>query len=43
MEDYIVKTGEDDLLLEKRNDSETDTNMDRLAAYLKMTEEQGNE
>ena len=43
MKDYIVKTGEDNLLLEKRNDAETDTNKDRLAAYRKMTEEKENE
>ena len=43
MEDYIVKTGEDSLLLDKRDGAETDTKMDRLAAYRKMTEEQENE
>ena len=41
MEDYIVKTEDDDLLLERRSDEERAADMDRLAAYLNMTE--GNE
>ena len=43
MEDYLVKTEDDNLLLEKRDGVETDANMERLAAYQKMTEEKENE
>ena len=43
MEDYLVKTEDDNLLLEKRSDAEMAMNMERLSAYRKMTEEKENE
>ena len=39
MEDFIVKTEGDEVLLEKRSDAQTAEGMERLAAYRKMTEE----
>ncbi len=41
MEDYILKTGGGDLLLERRSGEEMAADMDRLAAYRTKTE--GNE
>ncbi len=39
MEDFILKMEGDDVLLEKGSDEQTASGMERLAAYLKMTEE----
>ena len=39
MEDFIVKTEGEEVLLEKRSDAQSAAGMERLAAYRKMTEE----